>query len=52
MITNTEKNSGKTPDQWIEIVQKEGFQKYGEIVKFLKENRVSPMVLRKNCLNA
>jgi hypothetical protein len=52
MITNTEKNSGKTPDQWIEIVQKEDFQKHGEIVKFLKGSHVLPMVLRKNCLNA
>lgn len=37
MIANLEKNSGKTLDQWIAIVQKESFQKHGEILKFLKQ---------------
>lgn len=36
MIDNLEKNTGKSLDQWIAIVQKEGFKKHGEILKFLK----------------
>lgn len=36
MIDNLEKNTGKSLDQWIAIVQKEDFKKHGEIVKFLK----------------
>jgi predicted transport protein len=36
MIDNLEKNSGKSLDQWIVIIQKEGFKKHGEILKFLK----------------
>ncbi|TDQ18675.1 uncharacterized protein DUF4287 [Algoriphagus boseongensis] len=38
MIDNLEKNTGKSLGEWIEIVQKEQFQKHGEILKFLKEN--------------
>lgn len=37
MIDNLHKNTGKTLEQWIEIVTKENFEKHGEIVKFLKE---------------
>ncbi|MCB0531052.1 MAG: DUF4287 domain-containing protein [Lewinellaceae bacterium] len=38
MIENLHKNTGKTLEQWIEIVQKSGHSKHGEIIKFLKEN--------------
>jgi predicted transport protein len=38
MISNLEKNYGKTLEQWIQIVRKEGFAKHGEIMKFLKDN--------------
>lgn len=37
MINNLHKNTGKTLEQWIEIVTKEHFEKHGEIIKFLKE---------------
>jgi len=37
MIVNLHKNTGKTLEQWIEIVTKENFEKHGEIIKFLKE---------------
>lgn len=37
MIENLFKNTGKTLEQWIEIVRKENFEKPGQIVKFLKE---------------
>lgn len=37
MIENLQKNTGKTLEQWIEIVKKQNFAKHGEIVKFLKE---------------
>ncbi|MBK7097871.1 MAG: DUF4287 domain-containing protein [Sphingobacteriales bacterium] len=37
MINNLHKNTGKTLDQWIEIVTKQNFAKHGEIIKFLKE---------------
>lgn len=37
MIENLQKNTGKTLDQWIEIVKKESFTKHGEIIKCLKE---------------
>ncbi|PRZ19389.1 DUF4287 domain-containing protein [Flavobacterium granuli] len=37
MIDNVYKNTGKTLEQWIEIVKKENFEKHGEIIKFLKE---------------
>jgi predicted transport protein len=38
MIDNLHKNTGKTLEQWIELVQQERFEKHGQIVKFLKEN--------------
>ncbi len=37
MIENLYKKTGKTLEQWIEIVKKQNFTKHGEIVKFLKE---------------
>ncbi len=37
MIENLYKNTGKTLDQWIDIVKKENFLKHGEVMKFLKE---------------
>lgn len=36
-ISNIEKNTGKKLEQWITIVNKSGFEKHGELVKFLKE---------------
>jgi len=38
MLDNLHKNTGKTLDEWIIIVQKEKFEKHGQILKFLKEN--------------
>jgi len=38
MIENLHKNTGKTLQQWIDLVQKENFPKHGEIIKFLKEH--------------
>lgn len=37
MIENLYKNTGKSLDQWIEIVKKQSFAKHGEIIKYLKE---------------
>jgi predicted transport protein len=37
MIENLHKNTGKTLEQWIDIVKERNFNKHGEIVKFLKE---------------
>jgi predicted transport protein len=37
MIDNLYKNTGKTLEDWISIVQKKNFVKHGEILKFLKE---------------
>lgn len=37
MTENLYKNTGKTLEQWIDIVKKQNFAKHGEIVKFLKE---------------
>lgn len=37
MIENLHKNTGKTLEQWIGIVEEQNFTKHGEIVKFLKE---------------
>ena len=37
MIDNLHKNTGKTLEQWIEIVKTQDFAKHGEIMKFLKE---------------
>lgn len=36
-IANIEKNTGKKLEQWIAIVNKSGFAKHGELIKFLKE---------------
>lgn len=37
MIENLHKNTGKTLEQWIDIVRNQKFEKHGEIIKFLKE---------------
>ncbi|GAB4395468.1 MAG: DUF4287 domain-containing protein [Microscillaceae bacterium] len=37
MIENLYKNTGKTLEQWTDIVTKENFAKHGEILKFLKD---------------
>jgi len=37
MIENLHKNTGKTLEQWVDIVKKQNFKKHGEIIKFLKE---------------
>lgn len=37
MLDNLHKNTGKTLEQWIEIVRKQNFEKHGQILKFLKE---------------
>lgn len=37
MIDNLHKNTGKTLEQWIQIVTKQNLPKHGEIIKFLKE---------------
>jgi predicted transport protein len=37
MIDNLHKNTGKTLEEWIEIVKTQDFAKHGEIMKFLKE---------------
>ncbi len=37
MIENLKKNTGKSLEQWIEIVNQKNFAKHGEIMKFLKE---------------
>jgi hypothetical protein len=37
MIENLYKNTGKTLEQWTDIVTKENFSKHGEIIKFLKD---------------
>lgn len=36
-IANIEKNTGKKLSQWIEVVNKSGFARHGELVNFLKE---------------
>ena len=38
MIDNLQKNTGKSLEDWIGIVEKAKLQKHGEILKFLKEN--------------
>ncbi|MBF8962451.1 DUF4287 domain-containing protein [Pontibacter sp. FD36] len=38
MIDNLEKNTGKSLEEWTQIVQSSGLQKHGEIVKFLKND--------------
>lgn len=37
MIENLKKNTGKSLDQWIEIVQLKNFEKHAEVIRFLKE---------------
>lgn len=37
MVDNLYKNTGKTMEQWIEVVNQQNFQKHGEIISFLKE---------------
>lgn len=37
MIENLHKNTGKTLEQWIEIVKNENFAKHGEVIKSLKD---------------
>ena len=37
MIENLHKNTGKTLEQWIDIVKQENLLKHGEMVDFLKE---------------
>jgi predicted transport protein len=37
MIDNLQKNTGKSLQQWIEIVHHQGFTKHGEMLSFLKE---------------
>lgn len=37
MLNNLYNNTGKTLEQWIEIGKKQNFEKYGEILKYLKE---------------
>ncbi|MEZ4784581.1 MAG: DUF4287 domain-containing protein [Candidatus Kapaibacterium sp.] len=36
MIDNLAKNTGKSLEEWIGIVKGEGFEKHGEIIKYLK----------------
>lgn len=37
MIDNLHKNTGKTLEQWTEIVKSKNFAKHGEIINFLKD---------------
>ncbi len=37
MLDNLLKNTGKSIEQWIEIVKKQNFEKHSQILKFLKE---------------
>lgn len=37
MIENLKKNSGKSLEEWVEIVQAQNFAKHGEIISFLKK---------------
>lgn len=39
MIENLHKNTGKTLEQWIDIVKSLNFAKHGEIIKYLKEEK-------------
>ena len=38
MINNLNKNTGKTLEEWIDIVKKEKLDKHAQIIKFLKKN--------------
>jgi predicted transport protein len=37
MIENLHKNTGKSLEQWTDIVKKENFAKHGEVIKYLKD---------------
>jgi hypothetical protein len=37
MIENLHRNTGKTLEQWTDIVKKENFAKHGGVIKFLKD---------------
>ncbi|MRS02379.1 DUF4287 domain-containing protein [bacterium] len=37
MIDNLYKNTGKTLEEWIALVNRENFSKHGEVISFLKE---------------
>lgn len=37
MIDNLYKNTGKSLEEWVQIVRGKGFAKHGEIIKFLKD---------------
>jgi len=37
MIENLHRNTGKTLEQWMEVVRKEDLKKHGEVINFLKE---------------
>lgn len=37
MIDNLHRNTGKTLDEWISIIQQKNFAKHGEIIKYLKD---------------
>ena len=37
MVSNMIERTGKSMEQWIEIVKDNDFSKHGEIVKFLKQ---------------
>lgn len=39
MIENLHKNTGKTLEQWINIVKSQNFEKHGEIVSYLKDTQ-------------
>ena len=39
MIENLEANSGKSLDEWIAIARASGFEKHGQIVKYLKSEQ-------------
>ncbi|MEL7144721.1 MAG: DUF5655 domain-containing protein [Bacteroidota bacterium] len=38
MIENLQKNTGKSLQQWVDIVKGSGWQKHGEIIKYLKSD--------------
>jgi predicted transport protein len=40
MIENLHKNTGKTLEEWIKIVNNQKFTKFGDILKFLKEDHL------------
>lgn len=37
MIENLHKNTGKSLEEWVDLVKKEKLEKHGQIVKWLKE---------------